>query len=103
MRRYWFWVLPDNPRPPPPTLAEIVAEVAALHGVTVEELMSPSRETRLVLARWEAMWRMSQVYWGHKSLPRYSSQQIGRFFGRDHSTVLHGVRKYREILQRRAA
>lgn len=59
----------------------IAQEVAAEAGLTLEELKSPSRERRVAWPRQEAMLRMLEA---GASLPR-----AGRFFDRDHTTVLH--------------
>lgn len=76
--------------PPQRTLAEIVADVAARHDLHPELLIGPSRLRHLVIARQEAMAEAHAT--GRYSLPR-----IGRYLGgRDHTTVLHGVRAHRE-------
>jgi chromosomal replication initiation ATPase DnaA len=66
------------------TLA-LVDWVARTHSVTLEDVMSRSRERAIAVARQEVFWRL---YMGGKS-----SIQIGRMFGRDHTTVLHGIRR----------
>lgn len=65
--------------------AAIVAEVAAEAGLTVGDLMGATREHRYAHPRQEA-WRRIRDDLGW-SLPR-----IGRMFGKDHTTILHGVR-----------
>lgn len=66
------------------TMAEMVAEVAAEHGVTVAALRGPGRSRRLAWPRQEAMLRCREEI-------GYSYRRIGRFFGdRDHTTVMHG-------------
>lgn len=78
--------------PPRPTMAAIKATVARRHGVTVAQLEGPSRLKRFVLARQEAMWEMHATrLW---SLP----QIAWRLGGRDHTTVLHGVRRHQARL-----
>jgi chromosomal replication initiation ATPase DnaA len=66
------------------TLADI-APIAAVHGVSVEEILGKSRLANIVAARWDcfAMYRT-----GGKS-----TLQIGRIMGRDHSTVCHALQK----------
>jgi chromosomal replication initiation ATPase DnaA len=49
-------------------------------------LTGPSQQERLLRARWEAMARLRDV--------GLSSPAIGGLLGRDHSTVLHGLRRY---------
>lgn len=71
---------------------EIVNEVCQKHGITVTELLSERRPKRLTDVRQEVYYRLStETTW---SLPR-----IGRYLaGRDHTTVLHGKRRFEERL-----
>lgn len=71
----------------------IVAGVARKHLVSVKDVFGPSRYKEHVAARHEAFWEIkAQLLW---SLP-----QIGRFFRRDHTTVLHGIRKHQMLRDR---
>lgn len=72
-----------------PTLAkQIVRQVAQKHGVSVKDVYSVRRDRPSVAARHEAMYRLREET--TLSLP-----QIGRLLGgRDHTTVLHGIRKH---------
>lgn len=68
----------------------IVKEVAAKHGVTVEDLVGRSRVPAIVAARHEAMFRVRKE-------TTHSLPHIGRLFGgRDHSTVLNAMRRHAE-------
>lgn len=70
----------------------IIAEVADAHDVLIADLLSPRRAVRLVHARHEAMWRL-------RNETTMSLPMIGkRLGGRDHTTVLHGIRKHEERL-----
>lgn len=71
------------------TSKEIVAQVAARHGVSVDDLIGPSRQRTITRARHEAMWLMRQAT--TRSLP-----SIGRVFRRHHTTVLFGIREHEE-------
>lgn len=83
-------------RPTNKTMTTIVAEVASKHGFTFDEMTSARRQRDLVIARQEAMWRCK------KETP-YSLPRIGTFFGgRDHTTVLHAVRRHEERMAREA-
>jgi chromosomal replication initiator protein len=76
----------------PPTMRQIVADVAEIHGVSLEDLLGPSHKRKFAEARQEAMlWCILQKRWD--GLRAYSSPRIGAFFGRDHSTVLTGCRR----------
>lgn len=68
---------------------EWIAYVCHKHGVTQEMLIGKRRTKPIVLARHEAMWGLRKL---GLSYPR-----IGALLGgRDHSTVIHGVRKHAE-------
>lgn len=68
-------------------MSAITERVAARHGLTVEELKAPTSCTRIAHPRQEAMMEM-------RAQDRWSLPQIGRFFGLDHTTILHGVRAH---------
>ena len=62
------------------------AQVAKFPGVTVEQIMSTARHRPIFLARAVAMAKIrSELAW---SLPK-----IGRFFNRDHTSVLHSIKR----------
>jgi chromosomal replication initiator protein len=89
MLSIWKGELPN----PKPTMREMAMEVAEKHGVTLEDLQGPSRTQKLATARQEAM---ARIY----ATGRYSTTQVGRFFGgRDHTTVMHGCRAHARRLR----
>lgn len=68
----------------------IIAEICEKHGIDWLDLASHRRSTEIVIARHEAMYRMRRET--TMSLPA-----IGRKLGgRDHTTVLHGIRKHEQ-------
>lgn len=76
---------------PRPAVKSIVAYAAAKHGVTPEEIYSPRRSRHIVRARHEAIWLVA------KQRPDLSLPQMGRAFGdRDHTTILHAIRRENE-------
>lgn len=79
----------DAPPPAPRIMIrEIARAVSLVHGIPLTELMSERRHRATVVARQEAMW-LAKKY-THHSLP-----SIGRGLGgRDHATVLHGIRSH---------
>jgi hypothetical protein len=90
---------------PPPKSVELVAPlptrhpmeivqraVAAAYGLELAILLSPRRSKEFVRPRQVAMYICSQL------LP-VSLPQIGRRFRRDHTTVLHAIRKI-ELMRR---
>lgn len=66
--------------------AIIRGAVARRFGVTERELMSPRRGQGVARCRQLAM------FLAYRSTS-FSMPQIGRAFGRDHTTVLHAIRK----------
>jgi chromosomal replication initiation ATPase DnaA len=72
------------------TMREIIAEVARRHGYSTAEIKSSRRHRGAIIARQEAMWLCRRETLS--SLP-----QIGAALGnRDHTTVLHGIRRHEE-------
>lgn len=68
----------------------IMIEVAEKHGVSPRDLVSSSRFRNIAAARFEAFYRVYLET--NMGLP-----EIGRKFGgRDHTTVLHGIRTHAE-------
>lgn len=79
----------DDDRQRRVTFSEIVNAVLAVTGVQRHDFFSPRRNRRVVHARHVA-------YYLCHTLTALSYVQIGRFCGkRDHTTVMHGVRKVR--------
>ena len=71
----------------PPRIAGIIAQVAVEHGVSVKDILGPSRVRKITRARQEAMRTVRSLERDDGTVP--SLPQIGRWFGRDHSTVSH--------------
>lgn len=68
---------------------EIIHDVARKHGMSFAELTGHSRRQKIVKARWEAMHLL-------RERTTLSLPQIARRLGlHDHSTVIHGLRRYR--------
>lgn len=65
----------------------IVADVGRKHGVAVAEIMGKKRCTRIVHARQEAMTTICE------KLP-WSVAEVGRYFHKDHTTVLHAIKVF---------
>lgn len=80
----------DTINPPPrPTMRQIARRTAERHGVSLDDMMGLSRRPRIAQARQEAMHEIRQA-------TTFSLPQIGRFFNRDHTTVIHGVRAHEQ-------
>ena len=84
--------LPPPPPPRPPTIRNIVAEVAAFHTITADQILSPNRTHRIVRPRQIACYLA-------RNLTKLSLSQIGkRIGGRDHTTVLHSIQKVERLM-----
>ena len=90
--RVGFYVPHEVAQPVEPThekVKRIKREVADKHGINVRDLEGPSRAIVYSDARQEAMYRI-------RAETNLSYPRIGQHFGRDHTTVLHGVKMHAE-------
>jgi chromosomal replication initiation ATPase DnaA len=71
-----------------PKALVIIAEVCCLRAVPIPEVFGFSRERRVTAARWESWWRIKYEL-------GLSYPQIAHIFGRDHTTVLHAIKRMR--------
>jgi len=76
----------------PSRVDRIVARVAAIYGVSVKDLMGKGRHKAVTGARHVAMYTVREV-------TKLSLPQLGKAFGRDHTTVLHACKKVEELLK----
>ncbi len=73
------------------TMEEIMRKVCDYYNVRMSDMMSPKRSRNIARPRQMAMWLS-------KNLTQRSYPEIGkRFGGRDHTTVIHAVRKIDEL------
>ncbi len=74
----------------PSRVRAVVQAVADEHGVLIADLLSDCRRRRHVIPRWAAFAQVSAMSWrdGRPSYP-----QVGRWFGRDHTSVLYALGK----------
>lgn len=72
----------------------IVEEIANRHEVKVADILSPKRCKKIVAARDEAIRALGIAN------PRWSYPDLGRFFGRDHTTIMHSLQKTGGLLPR---
>lgn len=71
------------------SMPDILEEISKKHRISQASILGPSRKRPIAHARQHAMFEMAQQ--DHLSLP-----MIGQFLGgRDHTTVLHGVRAHK--------
>lgn len=76
-------------------ITQIIAEVAERHDMAPAEIVGPMRWKRHCRARYEAMWLARQEV-GRDGKQLYSMAEIGRVFGRDHTTVMNSLRRHEE-------
>jgi chromosomal replication initiation ATPase DnaA len=69
----------------------IIQQVCRAHGLPVPWVLGKSRVQRIVRARQEIMWKLN--------LLGLSMPQIGKRLNRDHTTVLHGIRKHQKRIE----
>ena len=100
----WGWRYPAGSRwRAGSSIKRILAHVAEKHGFEPEALTGKSKVHRVSVARQEAMWLAYQERWPYGRRV-YSLPQIGAFFGdRDHTTVLHAIRRHEARLMFRDA
>lgn len=80
------WIILSIPHGAP-TMAQIAGDFAERESVSVADLKGPSRVRAVARKRQRAY---TEIY----STGRYSTTQIGLFFGgRDHTTVAHGIKR----------
>lgn len=66
--------------------------IARKHGVPVSDLVGPRRFSQYNEPRREI--------WARLKAKNYTLQQIGDYFNRDHTTILHGIQKWNRSLDR---
>src|SRR3990167_2837095 len=70
---------------------KIQALASEIWDCPLNDLLSERKSTYCVEPRWAAMLLVN------RTLP-YSTMRIGRAFNRDHTTVMHGLRRAKEML-----
>lgn len=70
------------------TLVKITAAVAEKHNMTPAQMRGPQRIPEYCAARFEA-WKLAREM-------GYSLPSIARYFNRDHSTIIHGLRRVQQ-------
>lgn len=67
---------------------EIIAEVAAAHGVVVNHILMDFRHDKACLARREAIYKVKV------QKPSLSSPQIGKWFDKNPATILYSLARH---------
>ncbi|MCI5040041.1 MAG: hypothetical protein MRY81_10190 [Donghicola eburneus] len=73
---------------PTSLMEQITASVAAEHKVLPSELRGPSKFAQFIEPR--------RKVWAELQERGYSLSQIGRFFGRDHTTIGYGIKEFQK-------
>jgi len=76
-----------------PAWRRILREVAAKHGLTVDEVRGQQQGRKNAKARQEFYYRCSKE-------TTLSKAGIGRKLGKDHTTVIHGIRQHEARIAR---
>lgn len=69
----------------------IISTVADVYGVTKRDILGNSRKQPIAEARQLAMY----LYWKEK----YTSVAIAKMFGREHATILHNIKRIKELIE----
>ena len=77
-----------------PTMRDLALQVAARHGLSVAALKGPRTNRATAHPRQELMWLLYEQRLSDGSR-RWSTPLIGQFLGgRDHTTVIYGIRQH---------
>lgn len=80
----------SEPLAPTASIKQLITEVAKAYGVSYAEVIGSRRHSYIIAARFAAYHAVATAR------PDFSLPQIARHFGnRDHTTILHGLRKVR--------
>jgi chromosomal replication initiation ATPase DnaA len=71
----------------------VLAETSERFRVSINELLSESRNQHVIIARWYAMAHIRKRF-------KLSTPQIGIIFGKNHATVLHGLQQHAKMEKR---
>ena len=74
----------------PSRVVAIIRDVAAEHRIAPAVILSEDRRRVICRARWEAIAR------ARDHTPKPSYPQLGRWFRRDHTTIMHAIRRHGE-------
>ena len=77
-------------------MREIAASVAMERGLTLADILSTSKVKPIAYARFSA-WKEIYDTRDKKGRRAFSLPQIASYFGKDHPTILHGIRRADEL------
>ena len=85
----------NDVQPTPITIERIIEEVARIFEVTAADIKSPKRAAQISQARQVAMYVVREV-------TNLSYEEIGKEFGRDHSTAIYAVQQVERNMKNRS-
>ena len=85
----------NDVQPTPITIERIIEEVARTFEVTAKDIKSPKRAAQISQARQVAMYVVREV-------TNLSYEEIGKEFGRDHSTAIYAVQQVEKNMKTRS-
>lgn len=75
-----------------PTVPAAIRATCIDHGISISDLMAPAkRDARISRARFTAYARLYAI--------TDSVNEVARIMGKNHTTVIHGIRRYKEQAQ----
>lgn len=80
-------------------MREIATSVAAEKGLTLADLMSASKVAPIAHARFKA-WKVIYETLDDNGKRMFSMPQIAAYFRKDHTSILHGIRRAAELQER---
>lgn len=80
----------------PPRVLAIVAETAAYHDITIEDILGPSHKRVFAHPRHECFYRVYNELYRPDGSRAFSLLSIGRLFKRHHTTVMDGINRFAE-------
>ncbi|MDE2103458.1 MAG: hypothetical protein KGL39_39820 [Patescibacteria group bacterium] len=77
---------------PKVAIPDIVAAVAHKSGIATVQLLGERRQKHIAKQRF-------MLYWLCRELTGHSYPLLGRMLNRDHTTLLHGIKRFEEMRQ----
>ena len=78
--------------PEPITVENVVDEISRTYNVSAEDIFSKRKNADIAYARQVSIYVVSKVI-------NLSSTEIGKKFGKDHTTILYTINKMKDILK----
>lgn len=76
----------------PDSMRQIIEAVASIGKIPPREILGPRRHS------WVVRYRTMAILAAHETMDK-STPQLGRAFNRDHTTIIHAIKRGRECLK----